>query len=40
MSDAKLPTYLEGNFYGSNATGVGGVTTSDLRADSGYLISI
>ena len=36
-SGVKLPASLEGNFYGSNATGVGGVTTSDLSTDSGYV---
>ena len=36
-SGAKFPASLEGNFYGSNATGVGGVTTSDLSADDGYV---
>ncbi len=37
MSDVKWPTSLKGNFYGSNATGAGGVTTSDLSTDSGYV---
>lgn len=33
----KVPATLEGNFYGSNATGVGGVVVSDLSQDDGYL---
>ncbi|MDC1482360.1 transferrin-binding protein-like solute binding protein [Ascidiaceihabitans sp.] len=36
-SGVKLPASLEGNFYGSNATGVGGVTTSDLSVNGGYV---
>lgn len=36
-SSVKLPASLEGNFYGANATGAGGVATSDLSADSGYV---
>ena len=36
-SGVKVPASLEGSFYGSNATGVGGVVISDMNQDEGYM---